>query len=123
MLKINMFLKEKIKEINIALESQHADMYALIGSIRDLFSSAYITKPIADPDIVKELWEALLRVFINSDIYDNQFDAINAMGDINLYARKLSISLDLNELKKWRQDHDDHNSALEILECVDYILI
>ncbi|MDE9465893.1 hypothetical protein [Xenorhabdus bovienii] len=123
MLKINVFLKEKIKEINIALESQHTDMYELIGSVRDPFSSPYITKPIADPDVVKELWEVLSRVFINSGVYDNQFDAINAMGDINLYADKLNIYLDLNELEKWRKDHDDSNSKLEILECVDDILI
>lgn len=37
--KQELFLTEKIDEIKISLQSQEPDMYVLIGSVRDLFSS------------------------------------------------------------------------------------
>ena len=46
-------------------------MYELIGSIRDVFSSPYISTPIVSPNLVKELWILLTKVFIYNNIYDN----------------------------------------------------
>ncbi|ECF6265279.1 hypothetical protein PL246_23330 [Salmonella enterica] len=117
------FLIKKIQEINLALESQSSDMYELIGSVKDLFSSAYISKPIASTDVVKNLFNALLNVFISSDVYENQFDSVITMSDINLYAKRINIKLCLCRLKKWRNEHNEINSTEEILECVDDILI
>ena len=121
--KNNEFLIKKTEEISLALESQSSDMYELIGSVKDLFSSAYISTPIASTDVVKRLFNALLNVFIYSDIYDNQFDSITTMSDINLYAKRMNLNLCLSELKEWRNRHDETNSTEEILECVDDILI
>lgn len=117
------FLINKIKEINANLECNNADMYELIGSVRDLFLSAYISKPIASSEVIKELFNVLLNVFIHSDTYQNQFDSIVTMNDVNLYARRQKITLCLCELEKWRREHDNTNSTEEILECVDDILI
>lgn len=118
----NVFLKEKINEINLSLSQQCSDMYDLIGSVRDVFSSAYLTTAVADNSIVKELWEVLLSVFIYSDTYDNKFDAISVMSDINLYASRLNIELPLNELRVWRGKQEGCNISSEISECIDDIL-
>ena len=63
-------------------------------------------EPIVSPNLVKELWILLTKVFIYSDIYDNQFDAIFAMDDIYLYSRRQNIKLCLKDLEKWREKHN-----------------
>jgi len=98
-------------------------MFDMIGSVRDVFSSAYDTRIIAESDVVEELWDLLLIVFVGDGAYENKFDSISAMSDICLYAKKQNISLRLDELKEWRKKHDDKNASLEILECVDDILL
>ena len=98
-------------------------MYELISSIRDVFSSPYISTPIVSPNLVKELWILLTKVFIYSDTYDNKFDAIFAMDDIYLYSRRQNIKLCLKDLEKWREKHNKNNTTEEILECVDDIIL
>jgi len=119
----NDFLRGKIGDIGIALASHNNDMFDMIGSVRDVFSSAYDTRIIAESDVVEELWDLLLIVFVGDGAYENKFDSISAMSDICLYAKKQNISLRLDELKEWRKKHDDKNASLEILECVDDILL
>ncbi len=98
-------------------------MYELIGSIRDVFSSSYISTPIVSPNLVNELWILLTKLFIHSDIYDNKFFAIFAMDDIYLYSRRQNIKLCLKDLEKWREKHNKNNTTEEILECVDDIIL
>ena len=117
------FLREKSREIDTALESGCVDMFEIIGSVNDIFSSAYITKEVAEPDVVKLVWSSLINVFVFSNEYDNRFDAIVTMSEISRYAKKFGISLPFYELIKWRNKHDDSNSTSEILECIDDILI
>lgn len=122
MLDLDVFLMKKIQELENAFHSQHADMYELIGAVKDLFSSPYISRPIVNPDLVKGLWNVLTKIFIYNDIYDNKFDAIFAMSDIYLYSRHQNINLCMNELKEWRRKHNENDTTQEILECVDEIL-
>lgn len=119
---IDLFLQKKIKEINFALCQQNNDMFDLIGSVRDIFSSAYLTDPIVDSAIVHDLWKALLAVFINSDVYGNKFDSILTMSYIYIYAKRQNIYLCLDELKKWRIEQVGKNISPELLECIDDIL-
>lgn len=116
------FLKEKIIEIKISLSNQCTDMYELIGSVHDLFSSVYTTKLVANKNVIEELWDVLLSVFLKSNFYGNRYDVIFAMNDIHLYAKKLKISLELDAIRKWRKSSNTSNSTEEILECVDDIL-
>ena len=116
-------LRKKIQELKYAIDTKDSDMYELIGSIRDVFSSLYISTPIVSPNLVKELWILLTKVFIYSDTYDNKFDAIFAMDNIYLYSRRQNIKLCLKDLEKWREKHNKNNTTEEILECVDDILI
>lgn len=116
-------LRKKIQELKYAIDTKDSDMYELIGSIRDVFSSPYISTPIVSSNLVKELWILLTKVFIYSDTYDNKFDAIFAMDDIYLYSRRQNIKLCLKDLEKWREKHNKNNTTEEILECVDDILI
>ncbi|BBV08038.1 TPA: hypothetical protein ACHWKL_002954 [Providencia stuartii] len=120
--KQELFLTEKIDEIKISLQSQEPDMYVLIGSVRDLFSSIYNTNIIASNKIILDLWDALLKVFLESKYYDNRFDAIFVMSDINLYAKKQNIDLNMGLLKAWINKNESSNETEEILECVDDIL-
>lgn len=122
MLDLDVFLMKKIQELESALDSQCSDLYELIGSVRDLFSSPYISKPIVNSDLVKELWNVLTKIFIYDNAYDNKFDAILAMSDIYLYSRRQNINLCLNELKEWRGKHNENDTTHEILECIDDIL-
>ena len=48
-------LRKKIQELKYAIDTKDSDMYELIGSIRDVFSSPYISTPIVSPNLVKEL--------------------------------------------------------------------
>lgn len=114
------FLKEKI---TMLLSNENVDMFSLIGSVKDLFSSAYITKKIASNDTVIDLWDSLFTVFSENKEYETQFDAIDAMYDIFVYAGKNDVELNLESLKNWRNIHDVNNTSLEILECVDEMLI
>lgn len=116
------FLKEKIAEIQISLSNQCSDMYELIGSVHDLFSSVYTNELVASKDVIEELWDALLSVFLKSNFYGNRYDAIFAMSDIHLYAKKLKINLELDAIKKWRNNSNTSNSTEDILECIDDIL-
>ncbi|HEK0624743.1 hypothetical protein [Proteus mirabilis] len=116
------FLKEKIIEIKISLSNQCTDMYELIGSVHDLFSSVYTNKLVANKNVIEELWDVLLSVFLKSNFYENRYDAIFAMSDIHLYAKKLKINLELDAIRKWRNSGNTSNSTEEILECVDDIL-
>ena len=77
------FLKEKMLML---LSNENVDMFSLIGSVKDLFSSAYITKKVASDNVVSDLWDSLFTVFSESKKYENQFDAIDAMYDIFIYA-------------------------------------
>lgn len=122
MLDLDVFLMKKIQELESALDSQCSDLYELIGSVRDFFSSPYISKPIVNSDLVKELWNVLTKIFIYNNAYDNKFDAILAMSDIYLYSRHQNINLCLNELKEWRGKHNENDTTHEILECIDDIL-
>ncbi|MGJ3353138.1 hypothetical protein [Providencia sp. Je.9.19] len=117
-----LFLTEKIKEIKISLQSQEPDMYELIGSVRDLFSSIYNTNIIASNKIIVDLWDVLLNVFLESKYYDNRFDAIFAMSDIHLYAKRQNIDLNMHLLKEWINKNELSNETEEILECVNDIL-
>jgi len=119
----NIFLKEKLKEIKMASNDHHVDMFELIGSVRDIFSSAYLTKPIADPEIIQEMWGVLSTIFIHNENYDNKFDSIMAMSYVYLYAKNQNISLCLDELRKWRKKAQASSISSEVLECVDDILI
>lgn len=116
-------LRKKIQELKYAIDTKDSDMYELIGSIRDVFSSPYISTPIVSSNLVKELWILLTKVFIYSDTYDNKFDAIFAMDNIYLYSRRQNIKLCLKDLEKWREKHNKNNTTEEILEFVDDILI
>lgn len=117
-----LFLREKIKEMKMSLQDQKPDMYELIGSVRDLFSSVYSNKIIACNEVIINLWDILLNVFFESNYYDNRFDAIFAMSDIRLYAKKQNIDLNLDSLKKWSNENDESSTTEEMLECVDDIL-
>lgn len=99
-------LRKKIQELKYAIDTKDSDMYELIGSIRDVFSSPYISTPIVSSNLVKELWILLTKVFIYSDTYDNKFDAIFAMDNIYLYSRRQNIKLCLKDLEKWREKHN-----------------
>ena len=116
-------LRKKIQELKYAIDTKDSDMYELIGSIRDVFSSPYISTPIVSPNLVNELWILLTKIFIHSDIYDNKFFAIFAMDDIYLYSRRQNIKLCLKDLEKWREKHNKNNTTEEILECVDDIIL
>ena len=112
-----------IEKILMLLSNNNVDMFSLIGSVKDLFSSAYITKKVASDNIVSDLWASLFTVFSESKEYENQFDAIDAMYDIFVYAEKNDVNLNLEPLREWRNIHDENNISLEILECVDEMLI
>lgn len=116
-------LRKKIQELKYAIDTKDSDMYELIGFIRDVFSSPYLSTPIVSSNLVKELWILLTKVFIYSDTYDNKFDAIFAMDNIYLYSRRQNIKLCLKDLEKWREKHNKNNTTEEILEFVDDILI
>ncbi|MGG4610626.1 hypothetical protein [Providencia sp. Me31A] len=116
------FLKKKIEEIKLSLSNQCTDMYELIGSVHDLFSSAYTNKLVASKEVVEELWDVLLSVFLKSNFYENRYDAIFAMSDIHLYAKKIKINLELDAIKKWKNNSNTSDSTEEILECIDDIL-
>ncbi len=117
------FFNEKIKDINHALECQCVDMFDLIGSVRDRFSSPYISTSIASLHVINDLWDALLCVFLYSTTYDNKFYAIATMSDISLYSKRRNINLRCDELEQWRKEHHSNNSTDELLECVDDILL
>ncbi|WP_312689908.1 hypothetical protein [Kosakonia sp.] len=117
------FLRDKSRKIDAALESGCVNMFELIGSVNDMFSSAYITKEVAEPDVVRLVWSSLINVFFFSNEYNNRFDSIVTMSEISRYAKKFNIILPFDELIKWRSKHDDSNSTSEILECLDDILI
>lgn len=112
-----------IEKVLMLLSNNNADMFSLIGSVKDLFSSAYITKKVASDNVVSDLWASLFTVFSESKEYENQFDAIDAMYDIFVYAEKNDVNLNLEPLREWRNIHDENNISLEILECVDEMLI
>ncbi|MEG7501710.1 hypothetical protein V6D99_12065 [Providencia stuartii] len=44
------------------------------------------------------------------------------MSDINLYAKKQNIDLNMSLLKAWINKNESSNETEEILECVDDIL-
>lgn len=115
----------KINEIKNELSqlNQNHDLFELIGSVRDVFSSAYLTNSIADSVVVSDLWQALLAVFLYSEVYSNKFESILTMSYISLYAKQNNISLNLAELKKWRTEQVSKNISLELLECVDDIFL
>lgn len=117
------FLKKKIKEIDSSLKCQCVDMFDLIGSVRDRFSSPYISNSLADADVINELWSTLLRVFLYSNEYGNKFDSIITMSEIFLYSKRVGVKLNCNELERWRKEHDETNSTEEILECIDDMLL
>jgi hypothetical protein len=119
----NSILTNKISEINKILDLKGADMFEVIGSVRDLFSSSYNNEVVADSDRITELWNVLFKVFINDSSYDNKFDAIFAMSDISNYAQKHGVKLNTEALRKWRHVCDRDNISLEILECVDDMII
>lgn len=121
-LKYDCFLRNKTKEINVSLLNKEPDMYELIGSVRDLFSSSYNNNLIANTETIEELWGTLFNVFCGSSFYENKFDAIFAMSDIYLYAKRKNINLNLDSLKEWRGKNNISTSTEEILECVDDIL-
>lgn len=118
----NQFLQKRIIEIEFALCQQNIDMYELIGSVRDVFSSAYLAHSIADPAIVRDLWNVLLEVFIHSDVFDNKFESIFAMSYIYHYAERQNISLNLDELKKWRIEQEGKYISSDLIECINDIL-
>lgn len=89
----------KNAEINFAFSQHNNDMFDLIGLVRDIFSSAYLTDPIVDSVIIFDLWKALLAVFIHSNVYGNKFDSIFTMSYIYTYAKRQNIYLCLDELK------------------------
>ncbi|AOR58556.1 hypothetical protein [Pectobacterium parmentieri] len=122
-LKYDCFLIEKTKEIKISLLNEEPNMYELIGSIRDLFSSSYNNKLIANTEVIEELWSTLFNVFCESISYENKFDAIFSMSDIYIYSKRKNINLNLDLLKEWRGKNNLSTSTEEILECVDDILI
>lgn len=125
MVNTNSFLLNKINEIKNELSqlNQNHDLFELIGSVRDVFSSAYLTNSIADSVVVSDLWQALLAVFLYSEVYSNKFESILTMSYISLYAKQNNISLNLAELKKWRTEQVSKNISLELLECVDDIFL
>lgn len=125
MVNTNSFLLNKINEIKNELSqlNQNHDLFELIGSVRDAFSSAYLTNSIADSVVVSDLWQALLAVFLYSEVYSNKFESILTMSYISLYAKQNNISLNLAELKKWRTEQVSKNISLELLECVDDIFL
>lgn len=122
-LKYDCFLREKTKEINASLLNKEPNMYELIGSVRDLFSSGYNNNLIANTEIIEELWRTLFNVFCESIFYENKFDAIFTMSDIYLHAKRKNINFNLNSLREWRDKNNSSTSTEEILECVDNILI
>lgn len=96
--------------------------YENIGFVKDLFSSPYNHSVVAEPNVIKDLWLVLFRVFCHDTSYDNKFDAIFAMSDISLYANQRGIDIDRSVLKKWRIECNQNDITSEILEIIDDIL-
>ncbi|MEW7311332.1 hypothetical protein AB1E22_01130 [Buttiauxella gaviniae] len=119
----NVFLKNKIIEINTALTIEGSDMFELIGEVKDLFSSPYNTGTVANCEVVQELWGALFNVFSSDSSYDNKFEAIFTMSDIAIYARKQGVKVGFELLEEWRSAHGQNDTTVEILECIDDILL
>jgi len=117
------FLKNKIIEINSALKIEGSDLSELIGNVKDLFSSPYISGTVANSDVVQELWDVLFNVFSSDPSYDNKFEAIFTMSDLTIYAKKQGIKLRLELLVEWRLSHGGNDTTEEILECIDDILL
>ncbi|ACX88192.1 hypothetical protein Pecwa_2429 [Pectobacterium parmentieri WPP163] len=122
-LKYDCFLIEKTKEIKTSLLNKEPNMYELIGSVRDLFSSSYNNNLIANTEVIEELWSTLFNVFCESISYENKFDAIFSMSGVYIYSKRKNINLNLDLLKEWRGKNNLSTSTEEILECVDDILI
>jgi hypothetical protein len=117
------FLKNKIIEINSALKIEGSDLFELIGDVKDLFSSPYISGAVANSGVVQELWDVLFNVFASDPSYDNKFEAIFTMSDLRIYAKKQGIKLKLELLVEWRLSHGGNDTTEEILECIDDILL
>lgn len=117
------FITIKINEIKDHFHDQEFDLFDLIGSVNDLFSSSYQTENIASKKVIDDLWDLLLEVFLNQNNYDNKTSALFAMSDILIYAKKHQIALELEQLKEWRETHDLDSSSEELIECIDDMLV
>ncbi len=115
-------LVNKITAINKALSCKEYDFYEDIGFVKDLFTSPYNNSVVAEPNVIKDLWLVLFRVFCHDTSYDNKFDAIFAMSDISLYANQREIDIDRSVLKKWRIECNQNDITSEVLEIIDDIL-
>ena len=116
------FLRAEIKKLKNEFDYNYDDMYEVFSNIGDLFFSPYIKKPVASSEVVIELWNTLLDIFMNCTKFENKFESISVMFDILIYAEKLDISLNRESLKEWYNIHhkDMHE---DILECVNEILL
>lgn len=115
------FLRDTIKKIKNEFDYNYDDMYEIISSVGDLFASPYLNKSIANIETIEELWNTLLEVFLSSKSFDNKFESISVMFDIQMYGKKFNIPLELNSLKKWYNDNEHEHE--DILECVEEILL
>ena len=116
------FLRNEIKKIKNEFDYNTDNMYEPFGNVGDLFSSPYIKDPVASSEVVEELWNTLLEIFLDCTKYENKFEAISVMFDISIYAEKLNISLNRESLKEWHNIHreDIHE---DILECIEEIVL
>lgn len=117
------FITMKMNEVKNHTNDQSFDMFELIGSIGDLFSSAYQTENIVSKLVINSLWELLLDIFLKTDNHTNRTTVLFVMSDILLYAKKRDIFLNLKPLKDWQNAHNENSTSSEIIECIDDMLL
>ncbi|MCL1990366.1 MAG: hypothetical protein FWG67_05690 [Defluviitaleaceae bacterium] len=115
------FLRDEIKKLKNEFDYNYDNMYEIFGNISDFFSSPYLEKPVASSEVVIELWNTLLEVFLICTKYENKFEAISIMVDILIYAEKLDILLSREPLKEWYSVHRE-NVHEDISECIEEII-
>lgn len=118
----DLFIKNKIKEIHIALLEDQAKVSELIGDIGDLFYSAYKREKVADEEIIQSLWSFLFEIFVVSKDDSIKFDAISTMCDMYIYQSNIGMDLSLDNLRGLMRDERAEKLSPEIIDCIDEIL-
>ena len=116
------FIENKIHEMEEITENNSYDLYRTIALIGDVFSSPYIRTPIVSIDAVRRLWSVMSQAFFCFDEYEKRFEIVSVMNDIFLYAKEQNVDLNVDGLSAWRKKHLNDPLAQEIVEYIDNIL-
>ncbi len=97
-------------------------LFEELGGISDLFSP-YLTEKIFENEILTNIWNILIYIYIHNPNKENRLEALSVMYDFYIYTVNIGFSIDKKELnEQYLKLHGNHELDQESKEILEEIL-